>query len=111
MKLVDLDGMNITTDIHSSCALELGLDLEPAEDIPLENVKETIRNSQVDPHDWEDNVVTASWGPLMQEVIRCACITISIANIRSSLETVGDVHHRQSSTLAHRTLPVQTLPL
>ena len=78
MKLVDLDGMNIVTDIHSSSALELSLDLEPAEEIPAEQVKEIVQRSQVDPQDWEDNSVTASWGPLMQEVPNCAFLTSSI---------------------------------
>ncbi|KAJ4337544.1 hypothetical protein N0V95_008306 [Ascochyta clinopodiicola] len=77
--LVDLDGMNIMTSVHTSPALDLNLDLEPVEDIPTDNVTE-IRRSQVDMQDWEDNAATASWGPLMQEFFgdgwRCPSPTI-----------------------------------
>ncbi|KAF9698912.1 hypothetical protein EKO04_002756 [Ascochyta lentis] len=78
-KLVDLDGMNIMTNVHISPAPDLSLDLEPVEDVPADTVTE-IRRSQIDVQDWEDNAATASWGPLMQEFFgdswRCPSPTI-----------------------------------
>ncbi|UPX14038.1 uncharacterized protein EKO05_0004530 [Ascochyta rabiei] len=65
--LVDLDGMNIMTSVHTPAALDLSLAHTPVEDLPTDNVMEVRRRSQVDMHGWEDNAATASWGPFLQE--------------------------------------------
>ncbi|KAF2626000.1 hypothetical protein BU25DRAFT_396170 [Macroventuria anomochaeta] len=78
-RLVDLDGMNIIADVHTSHTLNLDLELEPVEEIPTETIAQ-VRRSQVDVQDWENNPATASWGPLMQEFFgdswRCPSPTI-----------------------------------
>lgn len=77
--LVDIDGMNIVTDVNASSALDMDLELEPVEEIPNEPSKELPR-TEVDVRDWENNYATASWGPLMQEV--CALWSLSAINIK-----------------------------
>lgn len=78
-RLVDLDGMNIVTDVRTSPSLTLDLNLEPVEEIPTETITEIQRNRQVDVQDWENNPATASWGPLMQEV--CALWSVPAVSI------------------------------
>lgn len=80
MRLVDLDGMNIISEVPTSPTLGLDVDAEPIEeDRSAEPIIE-VRRSQVDVQDWENNSATASWGPLMQEFFgdgwRCPSPTI-----------------------------------
>lgn len=79
-RLVDLDGMNIISDIHTSPTLELSLDLSPVEDITHTETVAKTRRSQDDLQDWENNPATASWGPLMQEV--CALWSVPAVSIQ-----------------------------
>ncbi|KAJ8106695.1 hypothetical protein OPT61_g9369 [Boeremia exigua] len=88
-RLLDLDGMNMMVNVHSSSTLGMDLDTEPVEEIRPSETVMVMRRSQVDPQDWENNAATASWGPLMQEV----CDLCSSA-------TAGAVHPRPFFTSA-----------
>lgn len=59
-KPLDLDGMNIMSNIPATSTLNLSLDL-------TEQTKE-VQKSQIDPRDWGNDPVTATWGILMREV-------------------------------------------
>lgn len=81
-------------------AFDLDLNPEPIEEVtPVEATMIEVRKSPVDMHDWENNVITASWGPLMQEVCALFVLRLPLGSnadnkTLSSLATAGDAHRR-----------------
>jgi len=89
--------MNLMTDVP---VLDLDLDPEPIEEVtPIEAMMMEVRRSPINMHDWENHAVTASWGPLMQEVCALCLLRLPLASnadnkTLSSLATAGDAHRR-----------------
>jgi hypothetical protein len=67
-KRVDLDGMNIISNILTSPGLNMGLNLETVEEVPHTESIIEIERTPDDEQEWANNPATASWGPLMEEV-------------------------------------------
>lgn len=65
---MDLDGMNIISNILTSPGLSIGLDLEAVEEVPHTESITEIQRTNDDEQEWANNPATASWGPLMEEV-------------------------------------------